>query len=206
LSNRSSPKLGSSGIESVMDEQAELKHLRWQVDQLQRDNTRLINENRSLRGGSHSILHGQVRAFKWAFDQPVRDKPTIPDDVSEIRLAAKLVMEEAFEFVEACCAEIDLDAFCFMKKEALDLIVDPERMRVDVDLISAVDALADLAYVTEGAWMTFGVDPQPVIDEVHRANMTKVGGKKDAEGKQQKPEGWKPPDIEGVLRAQGWKP
>jgi hypothetical protein len=29
---------------------------------------------------------------------------------------------------------------------------------------------------------------------------------KRADGKILKPEGWKPPDIEGELRAQGWEP
>lgn len=41
-------------------------------------------------------------------------------------------------------------------------------------------------------------------DEVHAANMRKVGGPKCPDtGKQLKPEGWTKPDIEGVLRKHG---
>jgi hypothetical protein len=36
--------------------------------------------------------------------------------------------------------------------------------------------------------------------------LSKVGGKPDATGKLQKPDGWTPPDVEGVLRRAGWKP
>jgi hypothetical protein len=34
--------------------------------------------------------------------------------------------------------------------------------------------------------------------------MAKVGGALDANGKFRKPPGWTPPDIERVLREQGW--
>ncbi len=46
----------------------------------------------------------------------------------------------------------------------------------------------------------------PVFDEVHAANMNKVGegGKvlRSATGKVLKPEGWVPPDVESVLERQ----
>jgi predicted HAD superfamily Cof-like phosphohydrolase len=44
-----------------------------------------------------------------------------------------------------------------------------------------------------------------VFEEVHRSNMAKlVDGKplKRADGKVIKPEGWTPPDIEGVIKKQ----
>lgn len=49
-----------------------------------------------------------------------------------------------------------------------------------------------------------GIDLGPVFEEVHRANMAKVGGPTRADGKILKPEGWTPPDVAGVLRRQGW--
>jgi predicted HAD superfamily Cof-like phosphohydrolase len=47
-----------------------------------------------------------------------------------------------------------------------------------------------------------GVDLEPHFDEVHRANMTKILGRKREDGKQLKPEGWTGPDHEKILQRQ----
>ncbi len=70
------------------------------------------------------------------------------------------------------------------------------------DMPEIADALSDLDYVIIGAGVEWGIYLPDVFDEVHRANMRKVGGPKDDLGKQLKPPGWKPPDIEGVLERQ----
>jgi predicted HAD superfamily Cof-like phosphohydrolase len=70
------------------------------------------------------------------------------------------------------------------------------------DIEAAADALADITYVTLGTAVEFGIDLEPIFDEVHRSNIAKAGGKKSASGKVQKPDGWKPPDIAGVLERQ----
>ncbi|MEL5940080.1 HAD family hydrolase, partial [Tetragenococcus halophilus] len=36
------------------------------------------------------------------------------------------------------------------------------------------DALADIMYFTYGSFVLLGVDPQPIMDIVHQANMGKV--------------------------------
>ncbi len=74
-----------------------------------------------------------------------------------------------------------------------------------VDIAALADACADLAYVVEGTNLEFGINGDEIMAEVHRANMTKAGGGKDEHGKAIKPPGWTPPDIEGVLRKQGWQ-
>lgn len=57
-----------------------------------------------------------------------------------------------------------------------------------------VDALTDLIYFAVGTFTLMGVEPEPIFDIVHAANMGKVGpdGKvtRDAQGKIKKPEGW----------------
>jgi phosphoribosyl-ATP pyrophosphohydrolase len=70
------------------------------------------------------------------------------------------------------------------------------------DLIEAIDGICDLLYVTIGTAVEFGIDIQPFFDEVHRSNMAKEGGGKDADGKTLKPSGWAPPDIKGTLELQ----
>ena len=91
-----------------------------------------------------------------------------------------------------------------------DLIAEETHETIDAifaaDLPKAVDGLCDLIYVCLGAAVAWGVDLAPIFAEVQRANMAKVGGPVRADGKKLKPPGWTPPDIEGRLREQGWKP
>ena len=59
--------------------------------------------------------------------------------------------------------------------------------------------LADLLYVTYGAFWAMGVDPDPVFTAVHEANMRKASGPRRADGKILKPEGWQPADVTAVV-------
>ncbi len=43
------------------------------------------------------------------------------------------------------------------------------------DIADIADALADIAYVTYGAAVTYGIDLDAVLAEVHRSNMSKLG-------------------------------
>lgn len=145
----------------------------------------------------------QVAEFHRAFGYPVRSVPAVPGS-DEIRLRLRLIHEEFRELIEAHTRGNMLswteDAF----DEILHHIdtITPE----EVDLPAVADALADLDYVIAGTRLTYGIPGAEVAEEVHAANLAKVGGKPDASGKLQKPAGWKPPDVEGVLRLAGWKP
>ena len=85
---------------------------------------------------------------------------------------------------------------------------------VAIYLPEFVDAIADMNYVNEGTLLAFGVDGESVMAEVQRANMDKDPAYVEAKNahhedatstiKPVKPEGWKAPDIAGVLRKQGW--
>lgn len=71
------------------------------------------------------------------------------------------------------------------------------------NLVGIADGVADSIVVLLGTAISYGIDMQPIWDEVHKSNMAKVGGEKRSDGKQLKPEGWSPPDVEGILRKQG---
>ncbi len=76
------------------------------------------------------------------------------------------------------------------------------------DLVELADGLADLTYVCLGALLQlFGEEcAREIWAEVQRSNMAKfVDGRvvRREDGKVTKPEGWTPPDIEGVLRRHG---
>ena len=71
------------------------------------------------------------------------------------------------------------------------------------DIVEIADALADIIYIACGTAVSYGIPLDKVFEEVHRSNMAKlVDGKvlRRADGKVQKPEGWTPPDIAGVLK------
>lgn len=117
----------------------------------------------------------QVLQFMDVFKQDVATKPRLPTKASA-DLGAKLIREEVKETLDAL--------------EAGDL---PE----------VIDGVGDAIYVLLGLANRCGVSMAPVFAAIHRANMAKVGGPV-VDGKQLKPPGWTPPNIEAELRAQGW--
>ena len=99
-----------------------------------------------MRGRGPSRASKLVEEFHETFNLPVHEWPELPnEEVKELRLA--LIEEEAQEL-----------------REALE----------QHDVVAAADALADLLYVTYGAAHTFGIDLDKVLEEVHRANMSKL--------------------------------
>ena len=70
------------------------------------------------------------------------------------------------------------------------------------NFVEAIDGIGDSLYVQFGAAIEFGVNMEPIFDEIHRSNMAKVGGATRADGKTLKPEGWTPPDIAGKIAEQ----
>lgn len=115
-----------------------------------------------------------VEAFHRQFDIAVADRPCIPDEAT-CALRVKLIQEE-FEELQQALAQKDLQG---LAKE-----------------------LADLLYVVYGSAVSCGIDMEPVFREVHRSNMSKVGGHKRADGKWVKPPTYSPADLQPILAAQ----
>jgi predicted HAD superfamily Cof-like phosphohydrolase len=71
------------------------------------------------------------------------------------------------------------------------------------DLVAIADALADIAYVVYGTALTYGIDLDSVLREVHRSNMSKLGadGKPliRQDGKVLKSDRYRPPDIGPIV-------
>ncbi len=70
------------------------------------------------------------------------------------------------------------------------------------NLAAVAKEMADLLYVTYGTAVSYGIDMEPVFQEVHRSNLSKVGGYKRADGKWVKPPTYSPADIDPILEAQ----
>lgn len=126
----------------------------------------------------------RIREFHQAVGAPLPTQPTIPArPLAEMR--RRLIDEEYAEVSEAFSNFLDA--------------IEEER---PPDLASLVHELTDLLYVTYGAIQTCGVDPDAVFAEIHRANLTKAGGPRRADGKILKPEGWQPADVRTIIEQQ----
>jgi predicted HAD superfamily Cof-like phosphohydrolase len=112
----------------------------------------------------------QVRDFMRAIGQPSPNDLQVNLPWERLALRRRLIAEEAKEFEEAATIPDQIDALC------------------------------DLLYVTYGAAVEMGIDLESFFELVHEANLRKVPGPVREDGKKLKPEGWKPPDIEGELR------
>jgi predicted HAD superfamily Cof-like phosphohydrolase len=140
---------------------------------------RMFSQSDVLDGDRGFDLAAAVAEFHMAFDLPMRDIPGAEIDCHLARLRVALLEEEVGEFVTASQKG---------------------------DLVGIADALADMAYVIYGTALTYGIDLDAVLREVHRSNMSKLGdnGKPliRADGKVLKSDRYLPPDVAGVLSRQ----
>ena len=118
-----------------------------------------------------------VAQFHEAFNAFSRDAPGMPPgEIADFRL--EFIAEELEELTQAVAND---------------------------DLVRIADGLGDLLYVVYGAGLAFGIDLEPILAEIHRSNMTKLGGPVREDGKQLKPDWYEPPQLAPILEAQGWQ-
>lgn len=128
-----------------------------------------------------------VREFMEKAEQQCPDVPTVPPmEVAQLR--HELIREELREFWVGT-----VDSLYAFKKEDL--------------LEQAADAIGDMLYVVIGAAVAFGIDIEPVFEEIHRSNMSKfIDGQKITEGpkagKWVKGPSYSPADVAAILRRQ----
>ncbi len=120
----------------------------------------------------------QVQEFHETYGLPVEDKPTITDQKTNA-LRINLLAEELDEL-----------------KEALE----------QGDMVETLDALIDLQYVLDGAFLSFGMQDlkEEAFNEVHRSNMSKLGEdgqpiRRESDGKVLKGPNYFKPDIAQFL-------
>ena len=115
-----------------------------------------------------------VLKFHKEFDIHIAETPSVPDERTQA-LRVRLIQEEFDELKEA------------FKKN---------------DLPHIAKELADLLYVVYGTAISYGIDMEPVFQEVQRSNMSKVGGYKREDGKWVKPATYSPANIAPILALQ----
>lgn len=115
-----------------------------------------------------------VKEFHETYGLPVLPEPNITDAKTNA-LRINLLAEELDELTEAL---------------------------KDGDIVEVLDALTDLQYVLDGAYLSFGLQDKkmPAFTEVHRSNMSKLGedGKpirRESDGKVLKGPNYFKPDL-----------
>jgi predicted HAD superfamily Cof-like phosphohydrolase len=103
------------------------------------------------------------------FDQQVKESPEMPDAKTRL-LRARLVFEEALEFVKGCGCTVDLADGATVIND-IRVVADPNGTP---DMTEYVDGCVDQLVVTYGALNAAGVRVEPAWDEVQRSNMSKA--------------------------------
>jgi predicted HAD superfamily Cof-like phosphohydrolase len=120
-----------------------------------------------------------VVSFHEAFGLPRASRPgtDIPTELAKLRV--DLLAEEIGEFADASARN---------------------------DIVGIADALADIVYVAYGAAVTYGIDLDAALREVHQSNMSKLDEQgrpvQREDGKVLKSGQYRPPDISGILSRQ----
>jgi len=115
-----------------------------------------------------------VDEFHRKFNIHTELSPSIPDEDTR-GLRIRLIQEEFDELKEALAKE---------------------------DLAGIAKELADVLYVVYGTAVSYGIDMEPIFREVHRSNLSKVGGHKRADGKWVKPATYSPAQLAPILSSQ----
>jgi predicted HAD superfamily Cof-like phosphohydrolase len=110
------------------------------------------------------------------FNQEVKDSPELPDPATRL-LRARLVFEEALEFVRACGCTVTVRAEGSTRSERA-AVIDDIAVETDPhgspDLTEYVDGCVDQLVVTYGSLNAAGIKAQSAWDEVQRSNMSKA--------------------------------
>jgi predicted HAD superfamily Cof-like phosphohydrolase len=110
------------------------------------------------------------------FNQEVKNSPALPDPATRL-LRARLVFEEALEFVKGCGCTVAMPADG-TRGEDHAAVIDEITVELDSkgkpDLVEYVDGCIDQLVVTYGALNAAGIKAQPAWDEVQRSNMSKA--------------------------------
>ncbi len=127
------------------------------------------------RNDHHEMTaQSMVERFHHLFDILVQRRPGPIDERNRV-LRERLIQEEFDELKEAMANE---------------------------DLSAIAKELADLLYVVYGTAVSYGIDMEPVFREVHRSNMSKVGGYKREDGKWVKPASYSPAAVGPIVAGQ----
>ncbi len=162
----------------------------------------VLYEEEKAQARAGMLAEASLRDQVAAFMAKRKLRPHAEDSsVEAYCLAVTLVVEEFFELLAEIMPYNDYSHF---SGEILCDVAQLEQVPL-YSLPKVAKEQADLDFTGEWLRLILGYDGAPIAKAVYQTNMAKLDGPIREDGKQLKPEGWQPPDIEGELRRQGWK-
>jgi predicted HAD superfamily Cof-like phosphohydrolase len=147
----------------------------------------------------------QTDEFHKAFGHKTSDKPTLLTP-SEVSTRVSFIAEELVELLAAVShSEEDLYARVtelirqISEAESKEIkAFNPNKTELE-QIVAIADGLTDINYFNQGTFSMCGIEPQPLMNIVHFANMSKLGPDnkpiyRESDGKIMKPEGWVAPE------------
>lgn len=145
-----------------------------------------------------------VKEFMLAAGQDCPVAPTIPpDDVRKLRI--KLILEELLELADASGYDLmvtakDSTGFIKTKLEIDKIEFEPAG---EPDIVEVADGCCDLLFVVFGSGLAYGLDLEPLFNEVSSSNATKfLDGFRREDGKWQKGPSYRPANLAPIIEKQ----
>lgn len=143
--------------------------------------------------------------FHRAFGHPVVDRPQLgavawhePGDPDLAGLASRLRQ------AELVLRQAALNRRRLRVALLLEEVAEYLEAEAGHDLVAIADALGDIGVICDGTALEYGIPLDQVREEIHRANMSKLGADGSPvyreDGKIQKGADYTPPDIAGLLQ------
>lgn len=136
-----------------------------------------------------------AREFLTKMGKTVRSTPDLGSPQEREERVARM-LEELLEVAEALGVSVRSAEDNMRFAQVNDFTFAVERAPI---LPAALREMADLQVTVSGTAAMFGLPLLPAVREVHRANMEKLPS--GPSGKPVKPEGWRPPDVSGLVSA-----
>ena len=97
---------------------------------------------------------------------------------------------------------IDFELFKVRHEHTLSEIQELKDAYTLRDMAKIADAIGDAVYFLKGTAVAFGIDLEPIFEEIHRSNMTKDRPEGGGDAKAVKGSNYDPPHLEKILADQ----
>lgn len=115
-------------------------------------------------------MQEQVKAFHQKYEVLINDRPTIISPMLAL-CRTRYIIEEVGELAKA---------------------------QTESNIVEIADALVDILYFVFGTALIYGLDLEPLFDEIQRSNMSKTG-RCQITGKILKGDSYSPPDLRSLI-------